>query len=179
MKTKRQETCPVCKRLLVTSKCRVSLDSVICTSKRMINTPDGKRMLGGVHSYRTIELEPADIVPGPLQHKSIPERLTDIVRWTYEVVGRYLHSTLEKWELVFMRELHIDQEVAIWARISAAYLTYHRKLDIPVGIDEEEERLVCRFVTLTTNEQARKDPENATLLECYMHPDMAEDEDDQ
>jgi len=64
----------------------------------------------------------ADLKDGPLQHQTIPERLSRAVAWTYEIVGHYIWPTLEQWETGFMRDLHMEREIVLWMMIAGAFL---------------------------------------------------------
>jgi hypothetical protein len=167
--------CPICGRPVLVSGCRVSADGRAghCKSKKRIKLPGGKtRSEGG--RWERKKVRAAELEPGPLQHKSIPEPLAGLVRGTFPLVGRYIQPTLEQWEVGFMRDVHIGREIRIWAVVAGAFLTFHRRRNLPLRADEEEKRLVGAL--LRAGETAEDDPEAKTipdydfLRECLADP---------
>ena len=88
---------------------------------------------------------------GPIRHKSLPPELLEQVEAVYEAVGPYLDMTLEQFEIGFMRDLHPEIEVAVWAGIVAAWLTYHeRYLDEQLQPKAVEKQLVAALIAIST-----------------------------
>jgi hypothetical protein len=127
--------------------------------------------------------------PGPILHKTLPECLLDIIRWTYKVVGRYIQPTLEQWELGFMRDMHVKHEVHFWHRAALAFITYHRRRNLPLRSDAEEIRLIgvlCKKCTTVTPAHEGtpgsiepipgEDPEETFIRECLANPDGIQEE---
>ena len=54
-----------------------------------------------------------ELKKGPVRHTSLPAELQEVVEWTFEVVGRYFHPTLEQWEVGFLRDIHPDAEIRV------------------------------------------------------------------
>ena len=118
-----KKDCPICHRPCWISGCRVSADgkSGFCKSKKRVKVPGGKsRIEGGPWELKMMPA--ADLKDGPLQHQTIPERLSRAVAWTYEIVGHYIWPTLEQWETGFMRDLHMEREIVLWMMIAGAFL---------------------------------------------------------
>ena len=96
-------------------------------------------------------IDPNQIRPGPIRHKSLPPKLLKIIRSVYEVVGPYLNTTLEQFEIGFMRDMHPQNEVAIWCKITTAWIGYHEKfLDEEVQSDEEEKELLGALIAISS-----------------------------
>jgi hypothetical protein len=85
-------------------------------------------------------VDPSQLRPGPIRHDSLPPELLEAIRAVYDAIGRYLDTTLEQFEIGFMRDMHPDSEVRIWGRITAAWLSYHEKFLNNATLPDEEER---------------------------------------
>ena len=97
------------------------------------------------------KIDLSQIQPGPIRHKSLPPELLEQVEAVYEAVGPYLDMTLEQFEIGFMRDLHPEIEVAVWAGIVAAWLTYHeRYLDEQLQPKAVEKQLVAALIAIST-----------------------------
>jgi hypothetical protein len=84
--------------------------------------------------------------------------------------------TLEQFEIGFMRDMHPEREVALWCRITKAWLAYHEDfLQNQTQPDEEERKLLGALIAISTGmedvlklnvpaEVARR------LLQCYDNP---------
>lgn len=172
-----KKDCPICHRPCWISGCRVSPDgkSGFCKSKKRVKVPGGgTRREGGPWELKKVPV--GDFKEGPLQHETIPERLSKAVGWTYEIVGHYIWPTLEQWELGFMRDFHMEQEIAIWVVIAGAFLTYHRLRNLAVRSDEEEKDLVGGLLQASQiggdDPDAAAIPEYGFLRECLRDPDI-------
>ena len=91
----------------------------------------------------------------------------------YDVIGPYLGTTLEQFEIGFMRDMHPESEVAVWCSITAAWIAYHEKhLGGDVLPNEDEKKLVAALVAISTGVE---DTDllgvpvdvGQKLLECY------------
>ena len=51
-------------------------------------------------------VDPNELRPGPIRHEALQPELLDLTRAVYDVVGPYLDTTLEQFEVGLMRELH-------------------------------------------------------------------------
>ena len=95
-------------------------------------------------------VDPSDLRPGPIRHEMLPPELLELIRSVYEVVGPYLNTTLEQFEIGFMRDLHPASEVALWCNITSAWIAYHEKyLGEELLPDEEEKKLVGALVAIS------------------------------
>lgn len=118
-------------------------------------------------------VDPRKLVPGPIRHESLPPKLLEMVEAVYDVIGQYLGTTLEQFEIGFMRDANPDSEAAIWASITAAWLAYHEKfLDDETLPDAEEKKLLAALVSISTGVTAPARlgvPEEVgrRLLGCY------------
>jgi len=89
--------------------------------------------------------------PGPIRNKSLSPELLDQIKAVFDVVGRYLGMTLEEFEIGFMRDLHPESEVALWIRITKAWLAYHEDyLANDMLPNEEERKLLGALITIST-----------------------------
>jgi hypothetical protein len=111
---------------------------------------------------------------GPIRHKHIDPLGLDMMKWSYEVVGHYLYRTLEQWELGFMRDTHMDREVILWHRIACAFITYHRRMNLPLRGQEEEKQLLGSLIRLTCG--GCTDDAETAMLESLHSPEGWEDE---
>lgn len=83
-------------------------------------------------------IDPKELQPGPILHKSLPAELLERIEAIYGVIGPYIDTTLEQFEIGFMRDVNPGIEVAIWCNITTAWLDYHEKyLDDEPLSDEE------------------------------------------
>ena len=120
--------------------------------------------------------EPVDLSqlhPGPIRNESLSAELLEHVRAVYDIIGPYLGTTLEQFEIGFMRDTHPEDEVAVWCSIIAAWIAYHEQhLDNEYLPDEDEKKLVGSLIAISTGvEDVRKlgVPTNVglKLLACY------------
>ncbi len=72
-------------------------------------------------------IDPRQLRPGPIRHESLPPVLLEQIKAVFDVIGSYLGMNLEQFEIGFMRDMHPENEVALWCSITAAWLAYHEK----------------------------------------------------
>src|SRR5262245_27974965 len=98
-------------------------------------------------------IDPRKLVSGPIRHESLPPKLLELVEAIYDVIGPYLETTLEQFEIGFMRDANPESEVAIWASITGAWVAYHEKFlnDEPLA-DSEEKKLLGALIAISTGE---------------------------
>jgi len=96
-------------------------------------------------------VKPSELKEGPIRHAVLPPKLLEQIGAAYETVGPYIGTTLEQFEIGFMRELHPEREVAIWSNVAAAWDSYHEKhlggLIRPVA---EEQKIVAALVAISS-----------------------------
>jgi hypothetical protein len=118
-------------------------------------------------------IDPKNIRPGPIRHESLSDELLEQVRSIFEIVGPYLDTTLEQFEINFMRDAEPEGEVLIWSVIAAAWMDYHKQhLDDELLSDEDEKKLLAALIAISTGV---KDAEafgvpadvGKKLLACY------------
>jgi hypothetical protein len=114
--------------------------------------------------------------PGPICHESLPPALLEQIQAVFDVIGPYIGMTLEQFEIGFMRDMHPESEVALWCRITKAWLAYHEDfLQNQTQPDEEERKLLGALIAISTGmedvlklnvpaEVARR------LVQCYQNP---------
>ena len=69
----------------------------------------------------------------------------------FDVIGPYLGMTLEQFEIVFMRDMQPESEVALSCSITMAWLDYHEKfLDNETLPDGEERKLLSALILIST-----------------------------
>ena len=121
-------------------------------------------------------VDPSQLRPGPIRHESLPSELLDQIRAVFEVIGPYLSTTLEQFEIDFMRDMHPQREVALWFNITKAWLAYHEDfLGNKKLLIEEERRLLGALLAISTGiEDVAKlnvpVEVGRRLLQCYADP---------
>ena len=114
--------------------------------------------------------------PGPIHHESLPPALLESIQAVYDVIGPYTGMTLEQFEVGFMRDTHPESEVALWCRITKAWLAYHEDyLENKTLPDEEERKLLGALIAISTGmEDVSKLNVPAEvgrrLAQCYENP---------
>jgi hypothetical protein len=114
--------------------------------------------------------------PGPIRHASLPPALLETIQAIFDVIGPYIGTTLEQFETGFMRDLHPEREVALWCRITKAWLAYHEDyLANKTQPDEEERKLLGALIAISTGmEDLSKLNVSAEvgrrLAQCYENP---------
>lgn len=58
----------------------------------------------------------------------------------FDVIGPFINMTLEQFEIGFMRDMHPESEVALWFRITKAWLAYHEDFLANETLPDEDER---------------------------------------
>jgi len=120
--------------------------------------------------------EPIDLnqlQPGPIRNESLPPELLEHITAIYDVVGPYLDTTLEQFEIGFMRDSHPESEVVVWCSIVAAWIAYHEQyLDDQYLSDEDEKKLIAALIAISTGAEDVKalgvaEDVGTRLLECY------------
>jgi hypothetical protein len=97
-------------------------------------------------------VDPSKIRPGPIRQESLPDDLLELIRSVYEVVGPYLKTTLEQFEINFMRDEDPASEVVVWCSITAAWSDYHEKhLGGEVLPDEDEKKILAALIAISTS----------------------------
>ena len=95
--------------------------------------------------------DPQKLRPGPIRNESLSPELLEQVQAMYGVIGPYLGTTLEQFEINLMRDMHPEDEVAIWCSITAAWLDYHEKyLGDDLLPDENEKKLIGALISIST-----------------------------
>ena len=96
-------------------------------------------------------IDPSQLRPGPIRHRTLSPDLLEQIKAVYDAIGKYLDMTLEQFEVGFMRDMHPEREVALWCCIAAAWQTYHEKyLDDELQPDEEERKLLAALVAISS-----------------------------
>lgn len=118
-------------------------------------------------------IDPSNVRPGPIQHAALSDEMLTQIRWIYDMVGPYLDTTLEAFEINFMRDMFPEDEVLLWTCIVSAWIDYHKKyLGNETLSDEEEKKLFAALIAISTGvedvEQLGVSPDvGRNLLECY------------
>lgn len=96
-------------------------------------------------------IDPQHLRPGPIRHESLPPEVLDQAKAVYDIVGPYLGTTLEQFEINLMRDADPDSEVAVWCSIAAAWLAYHEKhTGDELLPDEDEKKLLAALIVIST-----------------------------
>jgi hypothetical protein len=118
-------------------------------------------------------IDPRELRAGPIRHGSLPPELIKKIKAVFAVIGKYLGTTLEQFEIGFMRDLHPEDEVSLWCSIAAAWLAYHEKfLNDKTLSDEDEKKLLAALIVISTgidDVSKLKVPVDVgrRLLQCY------------
>lgn len=128
------------------------------------------------HMTNSNPTDPENIRPGPIRNESLSPDLLELIRAVYDVVGRYLSTTLEDFEIGFLRDTSPQEEVAVWCSITAAWIAYHEKhIGNALLTDSVEKKLLAALIAISTGVQdpaALGVPTDVghKLLECYGDP---------
>ena len=96
-------------------------------------------------------IDPDKLRPGPIRHDSLPPELLKQVQVVYKYVGPYLGTTLEQFEINFMRDAEPEGEVLIWSSIAAAWMDYHKQhLDDELLPEADEKKLLAALIAIST-----------------------------
>jgi hypothetical protein len=118
-------------------------------------------------------IDPSRLRPGPIRNKSLPPEMLEQIKAVFDVIGHYLGTTLEQFEISFMRDADPASEVVLWCSITAAWLAYHEKFlndeDLP---DEDEKKLLAALISISTgvedvNKLGVPVEVGRKLLQCY------------
>jgi len=64
-------------------------------------------------------------------------------------IGAYVCTSLEQFEISFMRDANPADEVAIWCCITAAWIAYHdQHLGVELLPDEDEQKLLAALISI-------------------------------
>jgi len=89
--------------------------------------------------------------PGPIRNESLSPELLDQIKAVFDLIGPYLSMTLEQFEIGFMRDMHPESEVALWFRITKAWLAYHEDFLANETLPNEGERkLLGALIAIST-----------------------------
>lgn len=118
-------------------------------------------------------VDPKDIRPGPIRNEDLSADLLEQIGAIFEVIGPYLGTTLEQFEISFMRDASPEVEVILWNVITGAWIKYHDKyLHDEMLPDAEEKKLISALIAISTGvddpASLGVDPEIARgLIECW------------
>lgn len=96
-------------------------------------------------------VDPNKLRPGPIRNESLPPDMLEQIRAVYDVIGPYVSTSLEQFEIGFMRDANPADEVAVWCSITAAWIAYHEKhLGDELLPDEDEKKLIGALISVST-----------------------------
>lgn len=96
-------------------------------------------------------VDPRELRPGPIRNEELPAELLEQIGAIYEVIGQYLGTTLEQFEISFMRDANPEIEVTIWCSITAAWIAYHEKhLNDELLPEHVEKTLISALIAIST-----------------------------
>lgn len=87
------------------------------------------------------------IQPGPIGHESLTVDQLERARAIYECVGPYLRTTFEQFELNFLRDANLEQELQIWGCIALAHQSFLQRQ--PDATDDEADRAFTTFLLMS------------------------------
>src|SRR5262245_2398022 len=85
-------------------------------------------------------VDPKQLRPGPIRNEALPPELLVQIKAGVDVVGPCIGMTLEQVEIGFMQGMHPESEVALWFRITKAWLAYHEDFLANEALPDEDER---------------------------------------
>jgi hypothetical protein len=89
--------------------------------------------------------------PGPIRNESLPAELLEQIRAVYDAIGPFLGTTLEQFEIDFMRDMHPEDEIAVWCSIIAAWIAYHKThLRNEMLSEEDEKKLLAALIAISS-----------------------------
>jgi hypothetical protein len=118
-------------------------------------------------------VDPKKLRPGPIRNESLPPELLEQISGVFDVIGPYVGTTLEQFEIGFMRDSNPANEVAVWCSITAAWIAYHEQhLGDELLSDEDEGKLIGALIAISTGVEdvdVLSLPPNVgrKLLACY------------
>ena len=118
-------------------------------------------------------IDPKKLRPGPIRNESLPPEMLEQIRAVYDIIGSYVSTSLEQFEIGFMRDANPADEVAIWCSITAAWLAYHEQhLGDELLPDEDEKKLLAALISISTGVEDLSvlgvPPDvGRKLLDCY------------
>ncbi len=96
-------------------------------------------------------IDPRDVRRGPIRHHSLRPDLLEQIQAIHELLGPFLGTTLEQFEIGFMRDSSPDQEVAVWCSIAAAWLAYHEHfLGDEIQSAAVQKKLIAALISIST-----------------------------
>ena len=96
-------------------------------------------------------IDPRDVRRGPIRHGSLSSDLLEQIWAVYDMLGPFLDTTLEQFEISFMWDSSPDQEAAVWCSIAAAWLAYHEQfLGGEMQPEVVEKKLIDALVSIST-----------------------------
>jgi hypothetical protein len=102
-------------------------------------------------SVQDVWVDPSDLKQPPLRHDEV-NVLLPVIRWQWRHIGQYLTwcRSFEDWELGFLRDTHPGSEVAVWCRLTYAFLEFTQRNP---GFDRS---LIYNSVVAVSNGRADK-----------------------
>lgn len=95
-------------------------------------------------------IDPKQLTPGPIRNQTLSPEILLQVKTVYDLIGPYLDTNLEQFEISFMRDMHPESEVGIWISITAAWIDYHEKyLNDELLTDDEEKNLLGALLAIS------------------------------
>jgi hypothetical protein len=121
-------------------------------------------------------VDPSQLRPGPIRNESLSPELLDQIRAVFDVIGPYIGMNLEEFEVGFMQDMHPKSEVALWCRITKAWLAYHEDfLGDDTLPDDEERKLLGALIAISigVEDEAKLGVPvevGSRLVQCYDDP---------
>jgi hypothetical protein len=121
-------------------------------------------------------VDPSKLRPGPIRNELLPPELLDQIKAVFDMIGPYIGMTLEQFEVGFMRDMHPESEVALWFKITKAWLAYHEDfLGNETLPNEEERKLLGALIAISTGIEAVAKLNvpvevGQRLIQCYDDP---------
>lgn len=96
-------------------------------------------------------IDPRKLRPGPIRNESLPPEMLEQIRAVYDAIGSYVSTSLEQFEIGFMRDANPADEVAVWCSITAAWLAYHEQhVGDELRPEKDEKKLLAALISIST-----------------------------
>ena len=83
------------------------------------------------------KVNPASLQPGPIRHARLSDELIARVRAFEPVFADVYPDTHEQWIDGFQRDLHPENEIAIWEHLATAFTQFTTGRDLPLETRKE------------------------------------------
>ena len=99
------------------------------------------------HEPKIEQVKQSEIQPGPVGFESLTEDQHEATRAIYQCLGPYLRTSLEQFEMNFLRDAESGRKIQVWRRIALAHQTFIQRQSGTTN--EEAERAFKAFFLMS------------------------------